>query len=67
MEKKTIDKKKRKVISVEINEEMQKLLDERIKYLQARRPGTKVTVSDAVRHALSYVGYKRGKKCQGEE
>lgn len=67
MEKKNVDNKKRKVISVEINEEMQALLDERIKYLQARRPGTKVTVSDAVRHALSYVGYKRGKKGQGEE
>lgn len=67
MEKNNVDKKKRKVISVEINEEMQALLDERIKYLQARRPGTKVTVSDAVRHALSYVGYKRGKKGQGEE
>ena len=45
---------KKKKVSVEIDDDMQALLQERIEYLQSKRQGTKVTVSDAIRHALSY-------------
>ena len=57
---------KKKKVSVEIDDDMQALLQERIEYLQSKRQGTKVTVSDAIRHALSYTGYKRGSR-KGEE
>ena len=57
---------KKKKVSVEIDNEMQALLQERIEYLQSKRQGTKVTVSDAIRHALSYTGYKRCSR-KGEE
>ena len=60
-------KNDRKRICVEIDDEMDALIKERIAYLQEKRKGTKVTVSDAVRHALSYTGYKRGKKNSEEE
>lgn len=58
---------KKKKVSVEIDDEMQALLQERIDYLQSKRKGSKVTVSDAIRHALSYTGYKRGNKKNEEE
>ena len=61
-----MENKKRIRISVEIDEEMDALIKERIEYLQSKRQGTKVTVSDAIRHALSYTGYKRGSR-KGEE
>ena len=54
-------KNKRKVLSVEINESMEQLLQERIEYLQAKNPHTKITKSDAVRHAICHTGYKREK------
>lgn len=60
-------KNDRKRICVEIDEVTEVLLKERVEYLQSKRPGSKVTVSDAVRHALSYTGYKRGKKNSEEE
>ncbi|MBQ8202764.1 MAG: hypothetical protein IJZ75_00595 [Clostridia bacterium] len=58
------DKKRR--ISVEIDAEMEALIKERIDYLQSKRPGTKVTISDAVRQALYSQSYKRGKKSNEE-
>lgn len=58
---------KRKRICVEIDDEMDALIKERMAYLQSKRLGTKVTVSDAVRHALSNQSYKRGKKNQDDE
>ena len=58
---------KKKKVSVEIDDDTQVLLLERIEYLQSKRAGSKVTVSDAIRHALSYTGYKRGKKSTEEE
>ena len=61
-----MENKKRIRISVEIDEEMDALIKERMEYLQSKRQGTKVTVSDAIRHALSYTGYKRGSR-KGEE
>ena len=45
-------KNDRKRICVEIDEVTEELLKERVEYLQSKRPGSKVTVSDAVRHAL---------------
>ena len=62
-----MENKKRIRISVEIDEEMDALIKERMEYLQSKRQGTKVTVSDAVRHALSNQSYKRGKKNSEEE
>ena len=62
-----MENKKRIRISVEIDEAMNELLQERVEYLQSKRAGSKVTVSDAIRHALSYTGYKRGKKNSEEE
>ncbi len=62
-----MEQKKRIRISVEIDEAMNELLQERVEYLQSKRAGSKVTVSDAIRHALSYTGYKRGKKNSEEE
>ncbi len=53
---------KRKKITVELDETTLILLQERIEYLQSKRLGCKVTVSDAVRHALSNTSYKRAKK-----
>lgn len=60
-------KNDRKRICVEIDDEMDALIKERIAYLQSKRQGTKVTISDAVRHALSNQSYKRGKKNSEEE
>ena len=57
---------KKKKVSVEIDDDMQALLQERIEYLQRKRQVKKVTVSFAIRHALSYTGYKRGSR-KGEE
>ncbi len=63
-----MDKSKQHHISVVVDDETYKALQERISYLQARRPGSKVTTSDAVRHALTHTGYKRhGKKPNEEE
>lgn len=62
-----MENKKRLRVCVEIDEVTEELLKERVEYLQSKRPGSKVTVSDAVRHALSYTGYKRGKKNSEEE
>ena len=62
-----MENNKRKRICVEIDAEMEALINERIAYLQEKRKGTKVTVSDAVRHALANQSYKRGKKNSEEE
>ena len=62
-----MENKKRLRICVEIDEVTEELLKERVEYLQSKRPGSKVTVSDAVRHALSYTGYKRGKNPSGKD
>ena len=62
-----MENKKRLRICVEIDEATEVLLRERVEYLQSKRPGSKVSISDAVRHALSYTGYKRGKKNSAEE
>ncbi len=58
---------KRKRICVEIDDDMDALIKERMEYLQSKRPGSKVTVSDAVRHALCNQSYKRGKKNSEDE
>lgn len=58
--------KKRRIISVEIDDEMDQMIKDRIAYLQSKRHGSKVTVSDAVRHALSYTSYRRGTKGKGK-
>ncbi len=62
-----MENKKRIRLSVEIDEDMKKLLDERIAYLQSKRPGSHVSTADAVRHALSYTNYRKGKKSSEEE
>ena len=62
-----MNENRKKRICVEIDAEMEALINERISYLQEKRKGTKVTVSDAVRHALANQSYKRGKKNSEEE
>lgn len=62
----TMEKKKRIRLSVEIDERMQGLLQDRMEYLQEKRPDTKITVSDAIRHAISYTGYKKKKLSKDE-
>lgn len=62
----TMEKKKRIRLSVEIDEKMQGLLQERMEYLQEKRPDTKITVSDAIRHAISHTGYKKKKLSKDE-
>lgn len=56
-----MNEKKRIRLSVEIDENMQALLKERMEYLQEKRPECKVTISDAIRHAICYTGYKKKK------
>ena len=55
-----MENKKRR-ITIEIDTEMEALTKERIEYLQSKRPGTKVTLSDAVRQALYQQPYKKSK------
>lgn len=62
-----MNEKKQHHLSVVIDEETYQALQERISYLQARRPGSKVTTSDAVRHALIHTAYKRHGKKKDED
>lgn len=57
-----------KRITVVIDDRMELLLKERMEYLQEKRPDTTVTLSDAVRHAITQTSYKkRGKKNSDDE
>lgn len=55
-EKKT---RKRRVLSIDMDDEMEKLLNDRIKYLQGKNPYARVTKTDAIRHALYNTSYKK--------
>ena len=52
---------KYKYITVRIDDEVEEMLNERIKYLQKIMGPVRVTKSDAVRHALMKSGYTRKK------
>ena len=59
---------KRKVLSVVIDDRMEQLLKERMEYLQEKRPDANITISDAVRHAITQTSYKKkGKKTTEED
>ena len=59
---------KRKVLTVEIDDEIEAALQERMEYLRQKQRYRKVTRSDAVRHALLSTGYKRtGKRNSDDE
>lgn len=45
-------------VAVRLNDEEFESLQERVKYLQTQRPGSKITMSDAIRQALS-ISYTR--------
>lgn len=63
-----MENKKRRYASVELDDELEALLKERMAYLQEKRPDCKVTVSMALRHAIQQTSYKkRGKKNSDEE
>lgn len=49
-------------VTVTLNREEMALLEERIQYLKKLRNTTRVSKSDAIRHALSQKNYKRAKK-----
>ena len=43
---------KRQVISVEVNDEIERIIEDRIEFLKKKMPGAKITTSDVVREAL---------------
>ena len=54
-------------VTVYLNAEEMKALEDRMAYLQEKHGYRKVTKSDAVRHAIMQTSYKRDKKSKGEE
>ena len=54
-------------VTVYLDEEEQKALQERIDYLQERKGYGKVTKTDALRHAIMQTGYKRNRKSKDED
>lgn len=49
-------------VTVTLNREEMTLLEERIEYLKEKRGTTRVSKSEAIRHAISQTNYKRDKK-----
>lgn len=54
-------------VTVTLNKEEQLLLEERIEYLKEKRGTSRVSKSDAIRHALSQTNYKRDRKAKNIE
>jgi len=50
------------IVTVDLNEEELKALQERMDYLQEKRKSKRISKSDAIRHAIMQTGYKRKKK-----
>lgn len=62
------ENKKRKILTIEIDDEVEAALQERMDYLSQKQRYRRITKSDAVRHALLNTAYKRtGKKGTEEE
>ncbi len=49
-------------VTVTLNREEMALLEERIEYLKEKRGTTRVSKSEAIRHAIFQTNYKRDKK-----
>ena len=47
------------VVTVKLNDQEEALLQERIDYLQQQRRGSRVTKSEAIRHAITQTNYKK--------
>ena len=54
-------------VTVYLNAEEQKALQERMDYLQEKQGYGKITKTDAIRHAIMQTGYKRTKKQKDED
>jgi len=61
------NEKKRKTLTVEIDDEIEAALEERMEYLRTKQRYRRVTKSDAVRHALLSTGYKRPGKNKSDD
>lgn len=57
-----MENKKYKYITVRVDDEIERLLDERIEYLKKSWGVDRVTKSDAIRHAITRTGYSRKKR-----
>jgi hypothetical protein len=49
-------------VTIILNQEEMKLLEERIEYLKAKSGATRVSKSEAIRHAIRQTGYKEDSK-----
>lgn len=54
-------------VTVTLNEEELTLLEERIEYLKEKRGTSRVSKSEAIRHAISQTNYKRDKKSKKDD
>ena len=54
-------------VTVVLNDEEMELLNERIEYLKEKRGTTRVSKSEAIRHAICQTNYKRDKKAKKDE
>lgn len=50
------------IVTVDLNDEELKALQERMDYLQEKRKTKRISKSDAIRHAIMQTSYKRKKK-----
>lgn len=54
-------------VTVTLNDEELAMLEERIEYLKEKRGTTRVSKSEAIRHAIMQKSYKRERKTKNEE
>lgn len=54
-------------VTVTLNKEELALLEERIEYLKEKRGTTRVSKSEAIRHAISQTNYKRDRKSNKDD
>ena len=54
-------------VTVTLNKDEFALLEERIQYLKEKRGTTRVSKSEAIRHAISQTNYKRDRKAMKDE
>lgn len=54
-------------VTVTLNKEELALLEERIEYLKEKRGTTRVSKSEAIRHAICQTNYKRDRKGKKDE
>lgn len=54
-------------VTVTLNAEEYKLLQDRIEYLKEKRGTDRISKSEAIRHAISQTNYKRDRKGKKDE